>query len=346
MPLARAVADNDFDLDDSPNLPPKRPNITWKMLLTNPASARDLIKKHRFPGQRKIRLWQVEFIKNLLRAKHFMQGTTITFAQYGNHKFLINGNHTLIALGEMPKGAVWLTFQTIVVEDYAEVGELYRKFDRALVRSWRDLYQADPALRHDNLAEKHLNLLGPTTVHLANGFKQHVGFGTRMQHYNVVKDDQVRFRLMASFTPEMAEYVGSVHGDKHNKHLVEKGPVLSVMLVTYRHCLHQAKQFWPRVVADNGLKVAEPEHTLLNWLRNNPLKGMDTALYARYVAGAWNNAYTGKSVRTLNPRAASEPICILGTPYTGDDVRGYVTTGGQIVKEPVILEGEQAGQRA
>lgn len=315
---------------------PPRPKISTHLLLVAPKQAREILATEGYPQQRPLRPHHVAYVRGLIERGAFRLGTTIAFARLGEQRYLINGQHTLTALGQTTGGPLWLQIEETRVETLEVVGELYESYDRNLARSWTDLYRADQRLQHYDLVPKHLNLLGSAMRHLATGFVQHVGFAkspTALQ-IGLLKDARVRFALMAEWSSEMQNFVTGCQGPGAVRKLLTRAAVLSVALVTYRFQPEAAHLFWPSIARDSGLSESQPAHSLLRFLRDTPTRKYEPATYSRMVAACWNAAFDDRPMHRLVGRSATQPLLLLGTPHDGHVTKRYLDEAGRALAMP------------
>jgi hypothetical protein len=324
---------------------PPRPPISTHLELVNPTQARDILDKEAYPHQRPQRPYQVQFLRQLMECtcngrpvhSHFRAGTLISFARVGKYpqapRYLINGQHTLAALGETTGGPLWLQVEEIVVPDLQTAGVLYETYDRNLARSWNDLYRADVSLQQYALVPKHLAKLGGAIRFLANGFQQAMHMQWRSWE-TLLKNTHIRFALMADWHQEMHHVVQGQSGPGSVRTMLQRAAVLSVALVTYRFQPEAAQRFWPAIAADSGLVAGQPTHTLLRFLRETPTRRLEPALYTRHVASAWNAFVQERPLKKLQPGPASQPLLLLGTPHDGTETKRYLTDEGTVVRQP------------
>ncbi len=327
---------------------PLRPKIATHLQLVSPKQARDLLQTP-YPNQRPLRPHHVRFLQGLIERGTLRPGTTVSFGVVEGTRYLVNGQHTLTALGQTTGGPLWLQLEEIRVDTLEAVGQLYESYDRNLARSWADIYHADTRLQVYELGTKHLSLLGGACLHLATGFQSRNAFPAS-PHYWVhllLRDVTVRFGLMQTWCDELQNCLNGCQGPGPIRKLLTRAAVLSVALVTYRFQPEAAHLFWPSIARDSGLSEGQPAHSLLRFLRDTPTRKVDTATYSRYVASAWNAHFESRPMHRLQARAATPPLLLAGTPHDGRTAKGYLTRDGTAVQMPEALDEEpDAGARA
>lgn len=314
-----------------------RPKISTHLQLISPKQARAILETETYPQQRPLRPYHIAYLQGLIERGSFRPGTLISFGVIDGTRYLVNGQHTLAALGQTTGGPLWLQEEEIRVETLEEVGMLYESYDRNLARSWADLYNADLQLQQYELIPKHLRLLGNCMSFLAVGFQQTTRFDGR-PWLAILKDTSVRFRLMAAWKDEMHNFANGCKGPRSVRSCLERAAVLSVILVTYRYQPEAAHLFWPKVASDSGLEKGMPGHTLLRFLRETTTRRIDPALYCRSVAATWNAAFERRELRSIHACTPGQPMLIQGTPHDGNTHKRYLTDAGKVVQMPIDVE--------
>jgi hypothetical protein len=313
---------------------PPRPRVSVHLVLVSPGQARDIMAHEVYARQRPLRPYQVAYLQTLMEHGHFRQGTTITFAVREKRRYVINGQHTLVALGQTGGAPVWLQMEEYRVESEEEVGALYATYDRNLARSWADLYAADVRLQQYDLGRVSLRTLGGAVPILASGFHEARTRFTPQPWVQWMKDPYIRFALMGAWKDEMLTFLNGLRGPGGVRKLLLRASVLAVALVTVRWQGGLAQQFWPSVARDSGLSEGQPAHTLLRWLRETPTRRLDAGGYQRLVASAWNAYVDGRELYRLQGRGGEQPLLLAGTPHDGRGHYGYVSAGGEVRHQP------------
>lgn len=306
-------------------------------LLVSPAEARELLAQTAYPFQRPLRSYQVAFLRTLIAHRQLREGTTISFTVFRRtgQRYCINGRHTLTALAQSTGRPYLLQVEEYQVDTEEEVSRLYQSFDRNLSRSWKDLYRADATLHQTNdVPPTLLEKLGGVTTLLANGFVHTTG-ARRWRWEYLLKNPQVRFRLIYDWIDEMHQMQAALSGAATTtRRQLLRASVLAPALITYRFQPQRGHAFWSRLARDSGLSEGEPEWALLRYLREFGTRQIEPATYQRTVAAAWNLFYNERPVRKLQPRPLTLPLLLLGTPHDGTRPYGYLGPDGEISHEP------------
>lgn len=127
-----------------------RPKLTSRLELIGAHIALSYLETP-FPHQRPLRSYHVTYLRHLMKAGHFRQGTEIHVANVSGARYVVNGQHTLSAV-IYEQCSVWLSVveYTCTME---EAHRLYQTFDRNLQRSLTDLYRADPGFEEIKLLD-------------------------------------------------------------------------------------------------------------------------------------------------------------------------------------------------
>ena len=321
---------------------PAKPKIAYAPQLVSPKGALALLADG-YPQQRPLRLYQVSYLKTLMRLGVFRQPTEIHYAQVGKQRYLVNGQHTLTALSQMQR-PLWLTVVTLTVASLDAVDALYRTFDRGLQRSWKDMYRALHAEADQELLPKQVSLLGsamPLVALGGNAYGPWESYG-EAPFYEAMRTPAVRLALMADWEADAADMFAGLHGQKTHMALLQRAAVMAVALLTYRWQPERAHLFWPAVGRDNGLTEGMPEKALLRYLQETPSRSKQSPAYCRAVAACWNAFYDSRELRQVRARAINQPLYLMGTPHDGARHYVYITLTGEVLRRPVaVAPGER-----
>src|SRR5207344_2996213 len=119
----------------------------------HPGEGHTWVKDAHYERQRTIREHHVEFIRYLIETNQLRPGTEIARARYASRDYIINGNHTLMAMvrADLP---IWITLTTYNVKSLQEIDTLYTTYDRQLPRSARDMLKAYGFAEHAGLSQR------------------------------------------------------------------------------------------------------------------------------------------------------------------------------------------------
>ncbi len=304
--------------------------------ILTPEKAEDYLAHHMFHRQRPVSQSHVNYLATLMRLGHFRHGTILTFAYLKSspdQAQCINGQHTLHAIvqSQVPQEVV-VEYREVPTE--AAIASLYASYDRGRMRSVADAIQAFPDTQEAGLQRSHLSLLGGAIPLIVCGFD---GLENDIEFMALMRHAETRFQFMEPWIPEMRTVLTLTHGQTagHIQRTLKRAAVLAVMLTTLRYQPDSATTFWRTLLEDDGLSKGDPGKTLLNFLYATPAVHLRPHIYARYVASAWNAAFTKQTVTKLYARDSTIPILLKGTPHKGEHTMRYFTTSGTPLTVPV-----------
>lgn len=296
--------------------------------IVTPAMARELRDTCHFGRQRAIYKSNVDYLAAEMREGRFIPGTPILLAVLpNNHRFLLNGNHTLEAVFSTGLD-VPLTFIYVPCQDIEEAGRIYGRIDQQRRRSWRDAARAAGVTEPKFINTRWLTAYGNATTVIINRFghdqrrSPSTPPGSNSRTSMSVKLDLAQFYM--PFLEALVACVPEGEIDGANARLIQRGPVVAVALETLRYSYPQAQVFWSGLLADDGLVKSDPRKTLLEYLRENrggkSHTGIGRIMLMRACAGAWNAFRRGDELRALHPGRTIKFI-LSDTPWgkTDDD---------------------------
>lgn len=276
--------------------------------LVSPVKAREWRAIHEYERQRPINENHVSRLAYEMKAGRFMPGTPVYFGVLPDgHKRLLNGNHTLEALGKYADGNGEPLLLTIIenqVADEDELHHLYSIFDIQMTRSWSARMKALGVTDDIPDASKVTSALGTILS----------GFAT---DYNlpICKSASDRATLMDKYK-EAAILFGDClkNGDSHVTRLLRRQQVMAVALHTLRYQPSFGEGFWLLTAQDNGLKVGHPGRALIKWLeKNSGRSAQPGGIGCKAASIAWNAYFKSRDLEVI--RAQSGPLHILGTSW-------------------------------
>jgi hypothetical protein len=305
---------------------------TYSPRMMTPDLAHAAVLNDLYVGQRTVD-WDMVFTYALeLRRGTFRRWTVITFAVLQGKRYLVNGQHLLHAI-HLAGLAVEVTEETRQVRSLAELKALYRSFDRNKVRSLKLLLK-DAGTAEDlgfNLGQTFdlsacLPLLAAGFANLKQA-RSHL----RMYTHNV----NIREAFVHAWSQEGHIFFQNIKGAPGQiSQNLRRAAVMAVALVTIRHTGIDAEDFWHATAMDDGLAMNDPRKRLHLFLRTTIMGDYEPHVLSRYVAAAWNAAWTNRTPKTLLAGDVALPLRLDGTPHTGKEVLRYVTPGGELLHAP------------
>ena len=282
----------------------KNMQITSEIQYVTPERARDLRRTANFERQRNIKQKNVDRLCSEMLDGRFIPGTQIYLCELPNGELRIaNGNHTLEAVA-MSGEPQCLTVTVHKVQNLDEIGDIYAVFDIHAPRNWVDSAKAKGI---DEVVAMHTKVL-PAIKIIERGF---TGRTTPADHRNQIID------TMKDYSRESEIFSGLVKGcSSDSGKLLQRAPVLAVILETLKYQPSLAAEFWGDISADDGLRNGMPEKALLNWLRNNPVYAGGKAVVniTMVASSAWNSKFDDKEVQRIQVTDPSK-FRLLGTPH-------------------------------
>lgn len=296
------------------------------LMTVTPQLAQEWLETRKYDKQRNVRLWNVDFLAEEMRRGELESTTQIVFAVQNGVYYLVNGQHTLMAVVECQIPQT-LTISERITRNDEETAHLYSVLDRNLSRTSRDS-------------------MGPYQVQENTGFSStqvnRISAAVKIIHYkfedpngkNKIHDRDLR-ELIYEYTPAAREYFSIIaEGCSHViSNAAQRGPTLAIALVTFRYSAEKIGKdtvvnFWRGVILDDGIPNSDIRKNAHNHLMTVKLakgpSGLSTqkasvspAKSARYLAACFN-AYA-RNRDAVRPKKVSdgEPISIIYSPFDG-----------------------------
>lgn len=273
-----------------------------------PECAASMLATLSYERQRNISSKHVDYLRAMME-KGELSDLILQEAEFPNgRKVLVDGYHRLTALIQFgqPLLAVVVTHH---VDDEDGLNERYAKIDRPATRKPSDMLRAFGLDQQADLTPSMLKIISAGAVIVANDFPRNSGGDNQKSVITRTHDVQ-------KWLGEGEAYSTCIAGCAHEiKTLLTRAPVVAVALATLRYQRGIAETFWSRIAAEDALPKDSPEGRLLTWLRANRVNTVGSqVIYARYVAGAWNAYYEGRSLKLIRIVDASAPVFLAGTP--------------------------------
>lgn len=292
-----------------------------------PALAESWLQHHHFEGQRKIHPERVEAYAEDMR--HGLFGASdfhfaVLARTGGDWRPMMNGRHRCAAVLASNCG-IRARVHEIPIEKEEDAGVIYSWFDVAGLRSQGEILSAmgtEVSARLLNVTQQACTLLisGFELVPVASGLL--VRSSTNLQ---------VKRKVMEEWAPYAQSYLGVVVGQNARmSQILRRQNVMSVGMVTMRHCEEKAVPFWTQL-AVNDVRPETPQSLLMDLFMDKKSGAFPAYKWARLVAHAWNYYYEGKAIKVLRVGEAilREPIAIRGTPYDGKQIHAYGFVEGE-----------------
>lgn len=283
-------------------------NIETRIQTVSPEMACRILNECRYSHQRIIRPRLVARYAADMKAGRWNPGSVIEFTNVGEACFLINGQHRLSALADALAPQDFL-FKFEALPDMEAVARRYYTADTGGARTITEAINSTDATKKTGLTATEIKAVLPAARYIA------AGFDTTIKKDSLLSPDQ-SLRLLAFWCEPAREFFDAIDGcPKYIKYRLATSAVLAVALVTFRYQCSDAKRFWSRAAANDGLRAGEPEKVLLDYVLSNTAtkKGHDT--HARRVANAWCAAFEKRSINSTGVKNPNAYINIAGTPF-------------------------------
>lgn len=295
---------------------------TIRIVEVTPAMARQWIVEHKYEAQRTPDLKTVSYYANEMRADRFKQFTQVELDSLEGRKYLIDGQHRLLAVIEcgLPQR---FTLLEVPVKSREELDYRYAQTDRGKGRTVVDQYRALSLPLEFGLNETQTNALGSAVMFIRGGFERSTNKGVSLEDKLALMRE---YAIYAGYFYEVT--AGAI---REIAHTLLRQSTLAVALITYRYSAEQlgvAKidEFWQGVATDDGLQVGDARKVAhRHLLRVGMVGGAVKSRYAErvpasesaiYLANCFNAYAEGRSL-TFTRVHKDGAIKIFGSEYTG-----------------------------
>lgn len=288
-----------------------------------PDKAREFLS-YNYAHNRRLRQNWVKLLANEMREGRFMQTAEIHIMYCNGEPVLVNGQHTCNAIVMYGK-PVRLTVRKTSTNEHGQVAMMYAfGHDNGRKRTFNDGLGAYNVDEEFGLGPQQTKNLAAALKFIRNGFNSR----------NVSGKEDVSVVEILDAMPEWVPHAKlfwnhafAPEGELSRvRKAIQKQSILSVLLVTYRYSLPEAKAFWSGILSP-GLLDTDPRWYARRSIsesiaKSNQIQFVERMpeVVARRIAKCWNSFVIGKRMAQI-PRLRdidqSAPIVITGTPYTG-----------------------------
>jgi hypothetical protein len=300
-------------------------------VMMSPKQAKVLRETATFSLQRPMNAVNVARLRAEMDAGRFVPGTPIYFATLPDGAMLaLNGQHTLEAVS-LGTNDIELTMIFQPVKNAVEAGIIYARLDLHKIRSWRDSMRAYGA---ESMLSDSTVWTAAYAAALGQIFQKFQNVSRRDRVDDLVmiqatRSRDVRVRVMRELKETADLYVAAIGSIAREKTFFKRAAVMGVGIEIIRYQPSAGSEFWASAAKDDGLKVGDPQRTLLHYLRNSVAAASHVAAGrdqdARAVALAWNAFFEKRRLEILRPAAMGE-FRLAGTPWNGafDPIEAYL----------------------
>lgn len=288
-----------------------------EVITITPEMASAWLENRMFSGQRSVRPGKVEYLVNEILHDR-MEPAEMRLCHLGEQVILTNGQHRLHAIIKAGRGIKANVFHRYC-ESEDEVKADYASVDVG-GRNQMDRTKAYGLGEFLGFTSRQVETFSGCLPVLIDGF---VNTQTKDPRCISVR---VRCDFMFDWANEAQAYKEiACSAEEVYKSLFWRSQVMSVAMVTLRHCRDKALTFWTVVADNNGLIKGNPARACLQFLLAHKARGeYSQGAYARFIASTWNAYHDGRPLIQAGKTDEAKPILIKGTPYDG---KKYVRLG-------------------
>lgn len=284
-----------------------------------PDEAGALVRGNPFLEQRRVNRNHVQFFRQVIEAGQLDTGAPIRFAMLGSTRYLLDGQHRLLAISMFPPNfSISLAEVTTECATMIEVGALYARIDRGLGRSVYDALRALGMYDMDAFGKAQMSAV----MACAPLFAAELRPAPISGYAYASKSAEGRAIIMAPWMVPAQRYFEAVSPGAFGslRHLMRR-EVLAVGIATFGDlpAATRAHEFWRGMATDDGLAQVDPRKQLLEFLRaqgsqlGRHSKGI--GMTAHVAALAWGAWMDNKQLRALKVRDVKDPLRIRGTRF-------------------------------
>ena len=278
------------------------PLLERRDVMVTPSNARIAYDKYQFRRQREISRAHVAKYAEAMRSGTFKPGTVITLAKCDAGEWLVDGNHTLLAV-ESSGINFLLTIERRSVEDEADAAALYATFEARKRTLGAHMMAA-------GLDER--TGVSPTMLsRFSSGLKLlELEFPEKIPRLI----DSVQHQELVSRWAQWAKPVADIlAGAPFNTALMTKAGCVALMFLTMRYQPKKAESFWRAIAHNEGLSKGMPQHTAFLELTNGSRKPA-VEVFAS-LSLAWNAYFDDKQLCMLRVFCGPIRVTVKGTPW-------------------------------
>lgn len=293
-----------------------------RIIEVTPTVAQKWISEHKYEAQRPPDMGVVHYYASEMRLGRFKQFTQVELDELEGLKYLIDGQHRLLAVVEsgIPQR---FNLLEVPVKTREELDYRYAQTDRGKARTVGDQYRSLSLPAEFGLTETQTNALGSAVMFIRGDFQRSSNKGVSLEDKLALMRE---YSIFAGYFYEVT--AGSI---REISPTLTRQSTLSVALITYRYSAEQfsvakVDNFWGGIATDDGLQVGDPRKVAhRHLLRVGMVGGAVTGRYAermtatdssKYLAHCFN-AFVENRPITFTRVYNDSLIRIAGSPYNG-----------------------------
>jgi len=277
----------------------------------------------KYAKQRDIDIRSVNVLADAMQRKRFTTNT-MKFALLKDGRYLVNGQHTLMAIAQSGI-TITLPVQDFVVDTDEDVARLYYHEDTNRRRSFHDSVRAMDFVDNLGLSQTQIKQTA-AALRWARA-----NFGAERKVYDYITQDDLLEWVPLYKWEINAIYQAISPCTKEDRNIIIKQPVLAVGLITMRYAPDKAREFWSQVAKDDGIERYDARKTIRSWLVAASVRRFSTEqrVYgteiSRAVALAWNAWCDNRTLRYTIVRDTTKPLELRYCgPFNGNQSPNYI----------------------
>lgn len=273
-----------------------------------------------YERQRPVRRKYVDFYASEMEKGRWRPTNPIAFAYLNGDRYLVNGQHTLLAIVSSGETLRFNPVHYHDVEAMSDIDDLYAHYDIGRGRTYVNSMNAYGIVDKTGLSSTAVNRISAAVKYIAGGFSSYPPLMANEDIIGLVFSRVSDYKLLDDAISPCGTVI-------RNKIMMQ--PTLAVALVTLEYQQKQAIEFWAQVAQTDGLFRGDPRLALHKALitmertgRRFP-NGYENKYFSAVAAYGWNKWFGGMEMTLLKPNIAESQvtfngkIVIDGTPYDG-----------------------------
>lgn len=297
-------------------------DLTTSVVVFDSKLAQTWLDRFHFDFQRKPKRWAIEYYANEMRAGNFKPYTMIEIANVNGKKYLVDGQHRLMAIASADVKMPLVVLETDVANEQ-EVGERYAQTDRGLKRTTADQFAAVALPEEFGLSHTKLNAIGAACVLIDSDFTRQSQRGISLGK---------KLEMIREYAPYACQFYDAIEDygvPREMAKIVLRAATLAVAIVTYRYSsarfgVEAVDDFWIGAISDNEIKTGDPRKLANRHMLESSMMGagsvrrqrVSASYSAKYIAHCFN-AFVSNESRAFTRVLPNSNIKILGSPWSG-----------------------------
>jgi hypothetical protein len=285
-------------------------NITCELKTVTPEMAQRLLDKCPYEHQRKLRPRLVARYARDMQAGNWNPGSVLELVECKDDLYLVNGQHRLHAIVESGKEQPFVV-KTERVATQKEVAHRYYTIDTGGARSFRDILSVTGMQDKMGIGRHQISSIKSAAKFIFAGFNT----GTPDYSKTILSPDELLVLVNYWAEPGIEFFDTIANRNQALALRMRNAACVGVALVTFKYQCTYARKFWEAVANNDGLKVGQPERTLVEYLYEKTTEKAGLNHYARSVANCWSAFFENREITRTQVRDPQANINIAGSPF-------------------------------